>query len=195
MKSLFFYFFFDSVVQFTFRCTVNDQTDCFRMHIAFIDQLCNSANCLNSSSGAVTDKDCRLHGRKNASADMFHTSLIVYHNIRIMILIFCKLCLKKSINIAIAAFSLCSAHNEQIKIIFFCQSIFETHLCIIRFGHSFRNRTFFDNFCLCDFFSYIAECGLNLNPEDFIKIRVCICIHCKDWSFALFTEILNQHSA
>ena len=58
---------------------------------------------------------------------MFHTSLIVYHNIRIMILIFCKLCLKKTIDIAIAAFSLCSAHNQQIKIIFFCQSIFKTH--------------------------------------------------------------------
>ena len=126
---------------------------------------------------------------------MFHTRLIIHYNIWIMVLVFRKLCLKKTIYVTVASFALCSAHYKQIKIILLNQCILKSHFGIICLGHSFRDRTFLCDLCLCNLLTYVAESCVNLNSEDFIQIGVCIRIHCKDRPFALFAEILDQHPA
>ena len=101
---------------------------------------------------------------------MFHSSLIVYDKVRIIILIFCELSLKKSVHITVTAFSLSSSHYKKIKIIILNQCIFKTHFRIIRLGYSGRDRILFCKFCTGDFFTYIAKSCLYLYSKYFIEI-------------------------
>ena len=125
---------------------------------------------------------------------MLHTCFVIYYDIWIMILILGKLSLKQAVYITVATLSLCSAHYEQIKIIFLNQCILKSEFSIICLGHSFRNRAFLCDLCLCDLLTYITESCVNLYSQDFVQVGIRICINCKDRSFILFAEILDQHS-
>ena len=70
---------------------------CIRVHITFFNKLCNTTYSLYTSSGTVTDQNRCLHGRKYSPADVLHTSFVINYDIRIIILVFGKLGLKKSI--------------------------------------------------------------------------------------------------
>ena len=126
---------------------------------------------------------------------MFHPRLIIHYKVWIIILIFCKLCLKKTVYIAVAAFSLGSSHNKQIKIIVLNKSVLKTYLRIVCFGHSCRDRALCRHLSLSDLFADISQCCIYLHTENFIQIGIGIRIHSKNRSLSLLAEILDQHSA
>ena len=170
MKTLLLNLFFDSVIQLSARSTVNDKAYCIRVHITFFNKLCNTTYSLYTSSGTVTDQNRCLHGRKYSPADVLHTSFVINYDIRIIILVFGKLGLKKSIYKTVAAFSLGSAHNQKIKIIIFYQSILKTSFSVIRLGHSRRDRILACKLCAGNFFPYITKCSLHFYSKNFVQI-------------------------
>ena len=77
---------------------------------------------------------------------MFHTSLVIYHNVLVILGTLSDLSRQQTIYKAIASFSLCMTHDQQIVVIFFYQCGIKLELGIILLGHSFRNRAVIRNF-------------------------------------------------
>ena len=78
-----------------------------------------------------------------------------------MVLVFGKLCLKKSVHEAVTAFSLSSSHNKKVEIIIFYKGVFKASFCIICLGHSCRDRILTCKLCTGNLFPYIAKCSLH----------------------------------
>ena len=126
---------------------------------------------------------------------MLHTCLIVHNHIRVMGIQSGKLCLKKSVYVAVTSFSLGSSHHKQVEVIIFHQCAVELELRVIRFAHSCRDRVVLCHFRAGDLLADISEGCVHFHAEHLVQIGICICVYCKNRSFALLAQILDQHTA
>ena len=115
---------------------------------------------------------------------MLHACLVIHNHEGIIRIQLCKLILQKSIDEAVAAFSLCSSHHKQVKIIFLSQSACKFKFRIICLAHTCRNRVFGCHLCTGNLLPDISKGSFYFYTEYLIQVRVCVRINRKNRTFS-----------
>ena len=124
---------------------------------------------------------------------MLQTSLVVHHHVAVIADIFVDLRFENAVDKAVAALALRPAHDEHVIVVLFNEGGVELHLGIVSLGHIGGHGARL--LSVGHFLTDIAQCRLDLDAQNLVEIRVCVCVYDQNGAFFLLAQIVNDHAA